>query len=322
MTYFIPSYILETVAPTNPEFRAALTKDYFTRKRRSAFTLEDITPISDKMPFYIWDAQAKWQTKGVLAKPNLVGYQDVKNFVQFTLAWFDRILSRKGIDGNNSAVHITLNYGVRYPNAFWNGTELVLGRGDGNIFGDFSKSLDVITHEMSHGVVQAIGGLTYEGQSGALNEHFADVFGTAVQQAFKNADKPNWLIGDEIMGKINYGEALRCVSHPGTAYDNASFGKDRQPDHMNNIFTGTSDNGGVHINSGILNKMFYLASIELGTQNAARLWYSCLLNLWPSAQFSDMIQVLTHQARKLGQSQTFPRNAAQIIRAAAKEVGL
>lgn len=320
--YFIPSYILERVAPTASEFRQALIEDHQTRTRRAIFSPKDAVTVPNQEVLQIWDAKKAWKSKGTLAEPTLPGYRDVKTFAQFTLGWFNRVLNRNSIDNRGSVVHITLNYGVKYPNAFWNGSELIFGKGDGAIFTDFSKSLDVIAHEMSHGVVQATGGLVYQGQSGALNEHFADVFGTTIQQAFENADKPDWLIGDEVMGTSNYGEALRSMSHPGTAYDNASFGRDFQPGHMKDIFTGIQDNGGVHINSGIVNRMFYLVAQELGTQNAARLWYSCLLNLWPTAQFAAMVQVLVHQARKLGHSQTINRNAAQVVRAAAKEVGL
>jgi Zn-dependent metalloprotease len=120
----------------------------------------------------------------------------------------------------------------------------------------------VVAHELTHGVTQHTAGLIYYGQSGALNESMSDVFGTVIQQAIdgKTADDADWLIGNDIMGPDLYGEALRSMKAPGSAYDNYIMGKDPQPDHMTRYYHGADDNQGVHINSGIPNKVFYLVS--------------------------------------------------------------
>ena len=121
---------------------------------------------------------------------------------------------------------------------------------------DLRSPLDVVAHELAHGVTQFTAGLIYKNQSGALNEHFSDVFGTAITQWANNesVQDADWLIGDEIMGPALYGESLRSMRHPGTAYDNNIMGKDPQPAHYDDRYQGTRDNGGVHINSGIPNR--------------------------------------------------------------------
>jgi Zn-dependent metalloprotease len=209
-------------------------------------------------------------------------------------------------------------------NAFWDGTEMVFGDGDGNIFIDFDRSLDVVAHELTHGVTQYTANLNYDGQSGALNEHFSDAMGSAIQQYFnkEKAEDADWLIGDEIMGPTLYGEALRSMEAPGTAYDNPLMGKDPQPDNMKNYFTGAGDNHGVHINSGIPNRAFYLVSIDIGTDKAALIWYEGLKNLWPTAQFADAVKVLVKAAQTLTKTNTVPKGSTQAVRSAFKQVGL
>jgi Zn-dependent metalloprotease len=199
-----------------------------------------------------------------------------------------------------------------------------MGNGDGQIFVDFSASPDVVGHELSHGVVQFTANLQYQGQSGALNESFSDVFGSLIEQQLRGEDfdSANWLIGDEIMAPGLYGEALRSMAHPGTAYDNPLLGKDPQPDHMSGFYSGPNDNGGVHINSGIINRAFYLTAQELGTVNAGQIWYAGLLNLWPTANFVDAAQVLSAQARILARDQKVDRQAAQAVRGAFHAVGV
>jgi len=215
---------------------------------------------------------------------------------------------------------VNVNYGVQYLNAFWDGTRMVFGNGDNLIFKDFTGDVDVCAHELTHGVTEKTAGLVYADQPGALNESFSDVFGSVVDQIVHNKDagEHNWLIGDEIMADQLYGEALRSMSHPGTAFDNPVLGKDPQVGHMADYVVG----GDVHINSGIPNRAFYLAAIELGTLPAARIWYNTLLNLWPYAQFSDCAYICAEQARILARDNKVGRNAAQTVRAAFREVGV
>jgi Zn-dependent metalloprotease len=238
--------------------------------------------------------------------------------------YFMREHDRNSIDHNGLVVNVNVNFDVDFLNAFWDGVRLVLGNGDGQIFVDFAKSPDVVGHELSHGVVQFTANLVYKGQSGALNEHFADVFGSLIEQSLRGEDfdSANWLIGDEIMAPDLFGEALRSMAHPGTAYDNPVLGKDPQPDHMSRYYDGPADNQGVHINSGIVNRAFYVAASELGTASAGRIWYAGLQNLWPTATFMDAAQVLSAQARILARDEKVDRQAAQVVRGAFRSVGI
>jgi Zn-dependent metalloprotease len=175
--------------------------------------------------------------------------------------------------------------GIKFNNAFWDGQEMVFGDGDGRLFTDFTKSIDVIAHELTHGVTEHTAGLEYHNQSGALNESISDVFGSLVKQwsLKQTATEADWLIGAEVFTPRVAGDALRSMKEPGSAYDDSLLGKDPQPGHMNN-YANLADNeegdyGGVHINSGIPNKAFYLMAIAI-SGNAwdapGHIWYEAL----------------------------------------------
>jgi Zn-dependent metalloprotease len=230
-------------------------------------------------------------------------------------------LDRNSWDGNGTDLIANVHVGVNYNNAFWDGDEFAAGDGDGVIFQHFDQSLDVVAHEIGHGVVQTTAGLVYQSQSGALNEHYADVMGTVVTQS-QPGDKKDWLIGDEIMGPTLFGEALRSMAAPGEGYDNALMGKDPQPAHMDDYYAGPADNQGVHINSGIPNKAFYLVATDIGTPEAVQIWYHALQNLWSTATFNDAASVIGHSARVLVSTGKAPKGAPQSVRRAFREVGL
>src|SRR5262249_49533152 len=152
-------------------------------------------------------------------------------------------------------------------NAFWDGRQMIYGDGDGQQFLSFTRSVDVIGHEMTHGVTQHEAGLIYWGQTGALNESLSDVFGSMVKQYVNNqtADQADWLIGQGLFTPLVKGVAIRSLKAPGTAYGvpvpDPVLGKDDQPSHMSNYNHTLQDNGGVHINSGIPNNAFYRAAV-------------------------------------------------------------
>lgn len=238
--------------------------------------------------------------------------------------YFKDVMGRNSIDNLGMKLTANVHFGVKYMNAFWDGDEMTFGDGDGKILVNFDKSLDVIAHELTHGITQYTANLVYQGQSGALNEHFSDVFGTAITQyqANQTAEDADWLIGDEIMGPDLYGEALRSMMEPGTAYDNKILGKDPQPNHMDNYYTGSGDNYGVHINSGIPNKAFYLVSMDIGTDTAAQIWYHALQSLYPTANFNQAVAVIVNSARILVKAGKVPKGSPQSVRTAFKAVGL
>ncbi|NLU69162.1 M4 family metallopeptidase [Streptomyces sp. HNM0574] len=191
------------------------------------------------------------------------------------------VYSRWSIDNAGMPLVATVHYGEKYGNAFWDGDQMVFGDGDGEIFRDFTLPVDVIGHELTHGVTQHTANLDYFGQPGALNESVSDVFGSLIKQygLGQTADQADWLIGDSLLTDRVQGEALRSMKAPGTAYDDDQLGKDPQPATMEDYVETGSDNGGVHINSGIPNHAFYRLATALGGhawERAGQIWYDAL----------------------------------------------
>lgn len=173
---------------------------------------------------------------------------------------------RDSVDGSGLRLDATVHFGKLYDNAFWNGSQMVFGDGDGEVFERFTRSVSVIGHELAHGVTQYSAGLAYRNQAGALNESMSDVFGALVEQYVKNqtSAEATWLIGEGLFTPTVQGVALRSMKEPGTAYDDDVLGKDPQPDSMDTYVRTSADNGGVHINSGIPNRAFYLVAEAVG----------------------------------------------------------
>lgn len=229
-----------------------------------------------------------------------------------TFDLFQQIYGRDSIDGNNLRLDSTVHYDRDFANAFWDGRQMVYGDGDQNLpaeqrlFNRFTASLDVIGHELTHGVTQYTANLVYRDQSGALNEHFSDVFGAMVKQRKLNqqADVADWLVGAELLTDNVQGDAIRSMKAPGTAYDDPVLGKDPQPAHMSDFVNTTQDNGGVHINSGIPNFAFYRTAVEIGGNawdKAGTIWYQTLTagRLSPNAVFQDVVDLTSEIAGNL-----------------------
>jgi Zn-dependent metalloprotease len=186
--------------------------------------------------------------------------------VDATLAMYAEVFDRDSFDDKGALVRATVHYEKDYDNAFWNGQQLVFGDGDGKVFGLFTRPIDVLGHEFTHAVTQYTANLTYNGQSGALNESISDVFGSCLKQRVnrQSAAQADWLIGAGIFLPSVQGKALRSMAEPGTAYDDPVLGKDPQVASMKDYVNTTEDNGGVHTNSGIPNRAFNLAATAIG----------------------------------------------------------
>lgn len=242
----------------------------------------------------------------------------------YDLYW--EVFERNSIDNDGMPLSAHAHYGRRYNNAFWDGQRMVFGDGDGRIFKRFTIAVDVIGHELSHGVVEDEGPLYYIRQSGALNESMADVFGSLVKQRMlgQTADQADWLIGAGLLGDDIQGKALRSMKEPGTAFDDPLLGKDPQPGHMRDYADIIEDNGGVHINSGIPNRAFYLVASELGGnawETPGRIWYQSLLDpqVHPTLTFAEFARITVATAsRYYGQGS----NEESVVRRAWAEVGL
>ena len=248
-----------------------------------------------------------------------------------TAEFYQAVFGRSSVDGHGLALLSTVHYSRQYDNAFWNGGQMVYGDGDATLFDRFTKCLDVIGHELTHGVTQYTANLAYHNQSGALNESISDVFGSMVKQNALNqtADQADWLIGAGLFipkAGVNRA-ALRSMKAPGTAYDDpTAIGKDPQPAHMSQYRTlpdtAAGDYGGVHINSGIPNKAFYEAAKGFGGRSwerAGQVWYTALTNgaLAGTASFVDFRNATRAVAQTL-----FGAGGAQIVQNAWASVGL
>jgi Zn-dependent metalloprotease len=228
-----------------------------------------------------------------------------------TWDFYNQIFARESVDDHGKALVSTVHYGQNYDNAFWDSRQMVYGDGDGVIFQRFTAALDVIAHELTHGVTQFTAQLAYQDQPGALNESMSDVFGSMVKQwaLGQTVDQADWLIGAAIMAPGFQGRALRDMANPGTAYDDPRLGKDPQPGHMKDYVQTGSDSGGVHINSGIPNRAFVLAAKAIGGNSweiAGKIWYHTLTErLTGNADFAKCATETVSVARDL-----FPQDAS------------
>jgi len=260
----------------------------------------------------IYDARDSMELPGIVVRTegsNPAG-DSVVNEAYDGLGWthalYLQVYRRNSIDNQGLPLQATVHFGPGYDNAFWDGTEMVFGDGDNDLFNRFTLAIDVIGHELTHGVTQYEANLLFSGQSGALNESMSDVFGSMVKQyALKQGvDQADWLIGAGLFTAKVRGRALRDMANPGQAYDDPLLGKDPQPDHMDRYDPTLQDNGGVHINSGIPNRAFHLTATTLGGyswERAGHIWYETLCDprLRPTAQFSDFAKLTLENAEKL-----------------------
>lgn len=232
------------------------------------------------------------------------------------------VLGRDSIDGNGMQMKSVVHYGKAFNNAYWDGEKMTYGDGDGETFAPLSQSVDVVAHEMTHGVTEHTAGLAYRNQSGALNESWSDVLGELVEQWAENragfgtldaAKAADWLIGEDVFTPGVAGDALRSMKTPGSAYKG-----DPQPGHMKDYKKMTSDNGGVHVNSGIPNKAAYEAGIRIGGEKLAKIWYSALsTHLKSNSTFQDAANATLAAATKL-----YGATESQAVMDAWKAVGI
>jgi Zn-dependent metalloprotease len=304
----VPPYLLARVAASDhPAFAHAADAAQRTLKGRAPRTrltlsvegdslVAEATPAPDRT---ISDAQNSTRLPGVVVRreddPPVtdVTVNEAFDGLGATFDLFEQAFDRNSIDGAGLQLNATVHYGRDYDNEFWDGTRMVFGDGDGEVFTGFTASITVVGHELAHGVTEHTAGLLYQGQSGALNESVSDVFGALTEQHSlgQTAEEATWLIGAGIFTAAVQGDALRSMKAPGTAYDDDVLGKDPQPAHMRDYVGTNEDNGGVHINSGIPNRAFYLVAAALGGhawERAGVIWYRTLTGgtLTPTADFA------------------------------------
>lgn len=332
----LPPHILEKIVErgTPAQRRLAMqTLRFAERLRGMRMTFAEVsTPtLAGEKRRTVYDAEQRELLPGKLVRGEHDGptgdesVNEAFDGLGDTYDFLAKVLGRNSIDDRGMRLDATVHYGVGYGNAFWDGRQMVFGDGDGEIFNSFTDCLDVIGHEITHGVIDAEAALVYWDQPGALNESFADVFGTLVLQAKKDqtVDQASWLIGEGLFtAKIANGKALRSVSDPGTAYGpDDLIGSDPQPGHMRQYVDTAEDNGGVHINSGIPNRAFYLAAMKLGDRawkKAGPIWYHALCHgLNRRSDFAEAAWATAASANAL-----FGPDEEQAVLAAWREVGV
>lgn len=315
--FFTPPYLLENIIINGEpsQKKKALTALKMAgqmRGRRQAV-------INIEMPFERELSKRKRGVYSAMNKPGLPGkliraegdspsadmsVNEAYDGAGATYDLFAKIFGRDSIDGRGMKIVSTVHYLTGYDNAFWNGEQMVYGDGDEDmpeserIFNRFTSVIDIIGHELTHGVTQFEASLNYWEQPGALCESFSDIFGILVKQMVLNqkAEDSDWLIGKGLFTDNVRGKALRSMKEPGTAYSDRILGKDPQPAHMKDYIATNSDNGGVHLNSGIPNRAFCLAAMEMGGyawEKAGRIWYLALCDrLKEDADFKAASEVL------------------------------
>ena len=241
---------------------------------------------------------------------NFFGTEDYKASVSAhynagkVIDFYKNLFNRNSLDDNGMPIKSYTHYGNNFNNAFWDGYEMVYGDGDGKEFTYLSGDLDLVGHEMTHGVIENTADLQYHNQSGALNESIADVFGVLISTYDKynvaaggswKFNAADWVVGDDIYTPSISGDALRSLSNP-TLYN--------QPDNMSNYEyypdTEAGDYGGVHTNSSIPSKAAYLMAKNIGMEKTARIYYKALVYYMGSdTDFEDAKNCLVQAATDL-----------------------
>ena len=237
---------------------------------------------------------------------------------------YNEVYGRDSIDSRGLRLDSTVHYQRGYDNAFWNGRQMVYGDGDEDLseadrlFNRFTIAIDIIGHELTHGVTQYEANLVYNNQPGALNESMSDVFGILVKQRSlgQSARDANWIVGEGLLTSNVNGVGLRSMKAPGTAYNDPVLGSDPQPGHMDDYKSVPYDNGGVHINSGIPNRAFYLVAYELdglAWEKAGRIWYDTLTNrLTATSNFQAAANATFAAAKQLFGQGSLEQQAVQM----------
>jgi Zn-dependent metalloprotease len=233
--------------------------------------------------------------------------------------FYRECFGRNSVDNAGMTLISSVHYGVKYANAFWNGSQMAYGDGDGQLFLDFTKANDVIGHELTHGVTQFTAGLNYENEAGALNESVSDVFGSMFRQwqAGQSADKADWLIGKDILGPRALAKGYTCLRD--LADPAAEHCLSPQPAHYRDYVPGSDPHDG----SGIPNHAFYLAATKHGAKSweaVGTVWYEALTS--PKARKNMTFKAFAKLTRQIAAARPGGDSPASAVDEAWTEVGL
>ncbi len=234
--------------------------------------------------------------------------------------FYKTVHGRNGIDGQNAQIMSSVHFGSQYDNAFWDGQSMSYGDVV-QLFRALSAGLVVGGLELTHGVTQSTSNLTYQGQVGALNEAVSDIFGCLIEHSVKPDAKNNWIMGENI--SLNGSVGIRDFINPANG---------QQPDNMSKYVNTQQDNGGVHINSGVVNNAMYLMTMGgknptsgngpqygIGWDKVGKLWYRVNSQYLSSSSNFASAAAATMQA---AQDLKLTANESNIIDCAWKAVGV
>lgn len=240
----------------------------------------------------------------------------------YTYAFYRSVFGRKSLDGRGMVLRSSVHLSRKLNNAFWDGSQMVYGDGDGEIFVNLARPLEVVAHELTHGVIAHTSGLVYRGEAGALNESFADVMGSLVKQwrHGQPARRADWLIGRQMMGPAVRARALRTLTG-GKAFENDPLlGTDPQPKRYRDRIRIPDPDIAAHLNSGIPNHAFYLVATRLGGYawtRAGAIWYEAMTTLPSRSNFKAAAARTTAIAKR-----RFGSRVAAVVKRAWEEVGV
>lgn len=327
----VPPHILRSIAENGDDedrdrAHLALEASAQTRGERAVppLRVRSLVPLKAMRRRFVYDAQNERELPGKRVRGEGerrtadAAATEAYDGAGKTYDFFQRVHGRNSIDDRGLRLDSTVHYAKNFNNAQWNGRQMIYGDGDGKYFNRFTVALDVIAHELTHGVTQHSAALGYSGQPGALSEHFSDVFGILVKQrALKlTASRSDWLIGAGLFTSRVNGAAIRSMKAPGSAFDDKILGRDPQPSHLRDYVKMDGDNGGVHVNCGIPNHAFYRAATLLGGrawQVAGKIWYRALTEMLTSrSRFQDCADATWHAAVELYGAKAEPQEAVRM----------
>ncbi|WP_233262289.1 M4 family metallopeptidase [Vitiosangium sp. GDMCC 1.1324] len=280
----------------------------------------------------LYTANNQWTTPGTLRRGEggaATGDNHLDtnyNHIGTTYACYDTLFGRDSFDDRGAQITSTVHYGQSYVNAYWDGFQIVFGDGDNFNSTQLGLDLDVTAHEISHAVTERESGLAYRNESGALNESYSDIAAAFCESWSRGSviDADVWKIGEDIWTPGTAGDALRYMNSP--TLDGSS--RDYYPER----YTGTSDNGGVHWNSGIPNLAFKLLVTGgthprgktavnvtgVGMHRAAQTWYHANANYFTSTTTMSQAKTWTAQAAQ----DRYDATVVQAVRDAWSAVGV
>jgi Zn-dependent metalloprotease len=240
----------------------------------------------------------------------------------YTYAFYRTVFGRNSLDGHGMVLRSSVHLSRALNNAFWDGSQMVYGDGDGEIFVHLARPLEVVAHELTHGVIAHTSGLVYRGEAGALNESFADVMGSLVKQwrYRQAARRADWLIGRQMMGRAVRARALRTLTGRKAFEGDPMLGTDPQPKHYRDRVRVPDPDLASHLNSGIPNHAFYLVATRLGGHawtRAGAIWYEAMTTLPSRSSFAIAVSHTIAIARR-----RFGPRVAAVVSGAWRDVGL